>query len=128
MARWIKYIGTAHQRIITAENWRGVGVQADTVVWSAHNGFQVLADSFTEDQMRKAIDPDPTFVVTGEDDDFRPQSLNQDVTPAAYAQAIENPVDVVAMLNGADNGSTARSEASGGVDLAATDGPDDDKA
>jgi hypothetical protein len=109
MARWIKYIGPAHQRIITAENWRSVGINAETVVWSAFNGFSVPADSLTDEQISKAIDGDPQFVIVGEDDDFRPVTQTRDMTPALAAQAAENPVDVVAMLDGAADGSTAAS-------------------
>jgi hypothetical protein len=109
MARWIKYIGPAHQRIITAANWRSVGVNGETVVWSAYNGFTVPADSLTEDQISKAIDGDSQFVIVGEEDDFRPQMFSHDMTPALAAQTAENPVDMFALLDGSDNASTADS-------------------
>lgn len=67
--RYVKYIGPAHARQITARDWAGVGIQADTVVWIPQNGFAVPLDQFSEDQIRKAIDPDPMLVITGEGDD-----------------------------------------------------------
>lgn len=97
--RYIKYIGLAHIRQITASDWRSVGIAGDTVVWSARNGFAVPLDSLTEDQIRKAIDPDPEFIISGDDEDFVPQPQNIDMTPAQLVQAVEEPVDVLALAN-----------------------------
>ena len=101
--RYVKYIGLAHIRQITAHDWRGVGINGDPVVWSAYNGFAVPLDSFTEDQIRKAIDPDPSFVITGEDgsdEEFIPQPQLTDMTPSQLDQTTETPLDVVAFANG----------------------------
>jgi hypothetical protein len=111
--RYIKYVGLSHQRMITSADWRSVGVSADTVVWSAHNGFAVSADSLTEDQIRKAIDPDPNFVMTGDNEDFKPTFQTRDMVPAEATQAVENPVDVVAYVGGDSDVSTDDSGASG---------------
>jgi hypothetical protein len=112
--RYVRYIGLAHIRQITASDWRSVGLTGDTVVWSAFNGFAVPLDSLTEDQIHKAIDNDPEFVITGEGDDdneeFTPQPQTRDMTPSALQQVTENPVDVLGMANGADNVSMANSE------------------
>src|ERR1700759_5132900 len=107
MSRWIKYIGPAHQRIITADNWRQVGIAGDTVVWSAFNGFTVPADSLSEDQIRKAIENDPQFVIVGEDDDFTPQTQSRDMTPAGFAQVTEAPADEFAIVGGTPDGAGA---------------------
>lgn len=109
--RFVKYVGLSHQRMITSHDWRGVGITADVAVWNAQNGFALPLDMFTEDQIRKAIDPDANFVIT--DDDFTPIFAQRDMVPAEHAQATENPVDVVDMANGDDNVSTADSGASG---------------
>lgn len=101
--RYIKYIGMAHIRQITARDWRSVGLTGDTVVWSAYNGFAVPADSLTDDQISKAITPDKDFVITGEDSDgneFVPQPQNTDMVPSQLDQLVNNPVDVVDMLEG----------------------------
>src|SRR4051812_17532067 len=111
--RYVKYIGPSHARVITANDWRGVGIGADTVVWSAHNGFAVPLDSPTEDQIRKAINDDPELIITGDDEDFTPKPQTRDMTPAQLVQNTETPVDVVATLNGDADASPARSEASG---------------
>lgn len=111
--RYIKYVGLSHQRMITSGDWRSVGISADTVVWSAHNGFAVPADSFTEDQIRKAIDPDPNFVMTGDDEEFKPVFQTRDMVPAEATQAAENPVDVVAYVGGDSTASPTDSGASG---------------
>jgi hypothetical protein len=98
--RYVKYIGPSHIRQITARDWRSVGINADTVVWSAQNGFAVPADHFSDDQMSKAIENDQFLVLTGDDEDFTPQPQARDMTPAQAAQTAENPVDVVAVLEG----------------------------
>jgi hypothetical protein len=112
--RYVRYIGLAHIRQITAKDWQSVGINGDPVVWSAYNGFAVPLDSLTEDQIQKAIEPDSDFVITGEGDDngeeFTPQPQTRDMTPSALQQVTENPVDVLGMANGADNVSTADSE------------------
>src|ERR1041385_2016698 len=84
--RYVKYIGPSHVRQITARDWQGIGIQADQVVWGPFNGFAVPLDSFTEDQLRKAIDNDPYLVITGEgedEDEFVPTpTQTETVTPA----------------------------------------------
>lgn len=110
--RYVRYIGLAHIRQITAQDWRSVGINGDTVVWSARNGFSVPLDSLTEDQVTKAIDPDPEFVITGADEDFTPQPQTTDMTPSQLDQTVENPVDVLALANDGENPSTAVSEGS----------------
>lgn len=97
--RYVKYIGQTHQRMITAQEWRSVGITADTMVWNAGNGFAVPLDLFTESMLRKAIEPDAFFVVTGDDAEFVPVYQPGNMTPAEHRQAIESPVDVLALLN-----------------------------
>ncbi|MET0416548.1 MAG: hypothetical protein ABW022_11065 [Actinoplanes sp.] len=86
--RYVRYIGPAHQRQITAREWAQAGIQAETVVWGPFNGFAVSLDQLTEDQIRKAIDPDPFLVITGESEDgddkeFVPMpTQTETVTPA----------------------------------------------
>lgn len=111
--RYVKYVGLSHQRMITANDWRSVRIAADTTVWNAQNGFAVPLDRFTEDQIRKAIDPDPNFVITGDDEDFTPVAENRDMVPAEHAQAVAAPVDVVDMANAGAVASTDDSGASG---------------
>lgn len=111
--RYVKYVGLSHQRMITAHDWQGVRINADAVVWNAQNGFAVPLDRFTEDQIRKAIEPDPHFVITGADEDFEPVAQNRNMVPAEHAQAVADPVDVVALANGDAGASTTASGASG---------------
>lgn len=109
--RYVRYIGRAHQRIITPQEWRGVGITADTAVWNAMNGFAIPADQFTEAQMKKAINGDSDLVLTDEDEEFEPTPQTRDMTPAELIQVTENPVDVIALLNGegaAPNGNVTR--------------------
>lgn len=111
--RYVKYVGLSHQRMITAHDWRSVGITAETVVWNAFNGFAVPADQFSDDQIRKAIDPDDGFVLTGDDEDFTPVPQTRDMVPAEHAQAVENPVDVVDLANGGPDPSGDDSGAAG---------------
>lgn len=112
--RYVKYIGLSHERMITAADWRSVGIAGDTVVWSAHNGFAVPLDSFSDSQLDRAIYPDPELIVTAEDEDFTPAPQNRTMTPGQVAQAAEGPVDVLGMVGGTAGDAPAISEASGG--------------
>lgn len=101
--RYVRYIGLAHQRMINPHDWRTVGIgNGPTVVWNAFNGFSVPLDQFSEDMIRKAIDPDPNFVITGEgedqDEEFVPTPQHRDMTPAELDQAVNNPVDVPTLV------------------------------
>lgn len=103
MARFIKYIGPAHVRQITAQEWRQVGITADTVVWGGFNGWSVDASNFTDDQIRKAIEPDSNFVIVGVDEGDEPQPvLNDRATPTSVAAGdfdLTNPEDLDRALN-----------------------------
>lgn len=123
--RYVKYIGPSHIRQITAADWRSVGISADTVQWSAFNGFAVPADHFTEDQLRVAIDPDQFFVMSGDDEDFSPKPQTRDMTPAQVTQVTETPVDVVAVLEGDQTVSRDDSGASTVAPTRATSKPGD---
>jgi hypothetical protein len=111
--RYVRYIGLAHIRQITAQDWRSVGINGDAVAWSAYNGFAVPLDALTEDQLQKAIYNDPEFVITGEGDDqneeFVPKPQTSDMTPSALQQVTEAPADVLGWANGGDLASTADS-------------------
>lgn len=98
--RYVKYVGLSHRRMITAADWRSIGLTGDTVVWEARNGFAVPADQFSDEQMRKAIEPDQDLILTGDDEDFAPKPQYSDMTPAQLTQTAENPVDVVAVADG----------------------------
>lgn len=107
--RYVKYVGLAHERQITAADWRSVGIAGDAVVWNAYNGFAVPLDAFTDDQIRKAIENDSTFVITGDDEDFQP---DMSATRAMTPQELESGrVDILDPEPGS-NASTAGSEAS----------------
>lgn len=113
--RYVTYIGLAHVRQITSQDWRSVGINADTVVWSARNGFAVPLDALTEDQIKKGIEVDRDFVITGSDEDFIPKPQATDMTPSQLVQTVEDPFDVVGWANGDTNPSTDVSEAPGGA-------------
>lgn len=103
--RHVKYVGLSHQRIISATDWRLAGLPGETVVWNAQNGFSVPLDRLTEDQIRKAIEPDPHFVIT----DDQPVHHNTDMVPAEADQAAANPGPAITLDNTDDDVSTASS-------------------
>jgi hypothetical protein len=119
--RYVKYVGLSHERMILASDWRSVGIEAQTVAWTAQNGFAVPLDQFTDAQMRKAIDPDPELMVTGEDEDFKPQPQSRTMTPSQVVQVTEEPVDVLGMVSNDADASTGHTEASGGRPVPNTD-------
>lgn len=109
--RYVQYIGLSHVRHLSVTDWRSVGINGDAVQWDARNGFAVPLDQFTDEQIRKAIEPDPNFVITGEEDDeFEPTPQRMDMTPAQLDQAVNAPVDVLDMANGGPIVSTALSD------------------
>lgn len=113
--RYVKYVGLAHERQITAHDWRSVGIQGDTVVWSARNGFAVPLDQFSDDQLRKAIEADPGFIITGESEEFTPAPQTRDMTPATLEQTVSAPVSPTDLGVDGPNASTAVSDPSQGV-------------
>lgn len=98
--RYVRYVGPAHRRVISSADWRSVRVNADQIVWEAQNGFALPVDMFTEDQIKRAIEVDEHLVITEEGDGFEPTYRPYDMTPRELRESIENPVDLVAVLNG----------------------------
>lgn len=48
--KWVRYMGTAHVREITREQWEEARVNdQDSVYWTAANGWTVPASAFNED-------------------------------------------------------------------------------
>jgi hypothetical protein len=93
---YVEYVGLAHRRVITDHDWRSIGIgDGSFVIWHAQNGFAVPAHLFTDRQLEKAIEPDPDFVVR----DFTPTPRPGDMTPRELRESVENPVDVLDMLN-----------------------------
>lgn len=101
--RYVKYIGLAHRRGITAQEWRSVGINAETVFWGAENGFAIPADRFTDEQIRRAIDPDENFIIVGLDE--APAPLPREMTP----QEAEGPRVDIAGAMAAESSSAASS-------------------
>lgn len=94
MTQFVKYIGPAHHRMITADEWRRAGVpDQETVVWSYHNAFSVAIDRLTDDALRVGIEPDEFFVVVG-GDEHAPRDLVRRQTPAQAAG--EGRIDMAA--------------------------------
>jgi hypothetical protein len=111
--RYVRYVGLAHQRQISAHDWAQVGIKGETVVWNAFNGFSVPLDRFTDEQIDRAIKSDGTFVITGEgednQDEFKPDtSATRDMTPQEFEAT---RIDILAP-DDTDNASTPGSEAS----------------
>lgn len=99
--QFIKYIGTAHRRIITATDFQRAGIKdQQTVEWSYENNFSVALDDFPEDVVRRVFEPDPMFVVMG-GDEHEPRYLGSRMTPAQAAgegrvrMALDNPSEPI---------------------------------
>lgn len=54
------YVGDADSRTITAAQWAGNGITADTVVWSAENAWSVSESVFSSEQLA-LLDADANF-------------------------------------------------------------------
>jgi hypothetical protein len=66
--RWVRYIGTAHIRKITREEWEDAGVRdQDTLAWYVGNGWTVAAAAITDEAMPFII-ADELFIVEYDED------------------------------------------------------------
>lgn len=108
--RFVRYVGPAHRRMISSADWKSGRMSGDTVVWDASNGFVVPIDQFSDEQIKKAIEPDASLMIVEMDDDFEVKPGPYDMTPREYAQWVENPVDVPALLEGVAAGSVNLSD------------------
>jgi hypothetical protein len=108
--QFVKYIGTAHRRIITAQDFRRAGFDHQTVEWSYLNNFAVPIDDFPGDLLDKVIKPDQFFIVVGGDEHSPSNGTTQRLTPA---QAAGPRIDMMGAV-GARSGSQAVSGASAG--------------
>lgn len=98
--RYVRYTGQAHRRVITPQDWRSVRLSGDQVVWEAQNGHAVPLDVFTEEQIKRVINPDQDLIITDEDEDFEPFFSSMDMTPRELALSQDSPVDVLSVLDG----------------------------
>lgn len=88
--QFVKYIGTAHRRGITVEDWKRAGFpNQDAVWWGAENGWAVSADQFSDDIMNKVIKPDRGLVVINTDEEIQPATEGH--TPQTWAD-VRRPV------------------------------------
>jgi len=78
--QYVRYIGLAHIRRITRDDWRSVGLDHETVEWNRFNGFSVPVDQFSEKELNIAIRSDKRdFIIVGQDSE--PQALPENTTP-----------------------------------------------
>lgn len=71
--KYVKYVGLAHIRRITADEWKRAGVSdMETVIWGPENGFMVPLENFSETVQRKFIEPDRGFLIVGQDEQPEP--------------------------------------------------------
>lgn len=71
--KYVKYVGLAHMRRITADEWSRAGVRdMETMVWGPENGFMIPLENFSEDVQRQFIEPDRGFIIVGQDEAPRP--------------------------------------------------------
>lgn len=74
--QFVKYIGTSSLRRITAEDWKSVGVDLETMEWGPHNGFMLSLDNFSDEVVERYIRPDKGFIIVGQDEQPRPVADN----------------------------------------------------
>lgn len=105
--QYIRYIGLAHMRMITSDEFRQAGYpNVETQSWSYLNNFSVPIDNFTDDVLEGVIKPDPSFVVVG-GDEYRPRMLERQMTPA---EAVAPRINMMGAV-GAGNASAGLSGA-----------------
>ena len=81
---FVKYVGTAHRRVISADDFRRAGFpDQGSVEWSPLNGFSVPVDSFAEGVLDGVIHPDRSLIIVS--DYVMPLSSTLRQTPAQHA-------------------------------------------
>lgn len=48
----VLYDGPATRRLISKEDWKKRGIEANSVEWGFHNKFRLPLDKFTEEQLK----------------------------------------------------------------------------
>lgn len=105
---YVRYIGTAHRRQITADDFRAAGHRDQgTVEWSYRNNFSVPVDQFSDKVLDEVIRPDASLVIVGGEDHMAPRNLGTRQTPAQAAGEGRIDMNRAAHVPGA---STAPSE------------------
>lgn len=62
-ARYVRYVGTAHRRLITAAQWTGVGAKDQKqTIWSVRNGWKIPVEEFSDNALQY-FEKDAGFVV-----------------------------------------------------------------
>lgn len=83
--QFIKYVGTAHVRMITADEFRLAGFpDMETKSWNFANNHAVPIDDFPGDVLEKVITPDPFLIVVG-GKEHEPRNLGYPMTPGQAA-------------------------------------------
>jgi len=61
--RYVRYIGTAHRRVISGRDWTGVGAKDQKqTVWDRRNGWKIPVNEFTDNALQY-FEKDAGFVV-----------------------------------------------------------------
>lgn len=77
--QYVKYVGLAHVRRITADEWKRAGItDMETLFWGPENGFMVPLENFSETVVRKFIEPDSGFIIVGQDEE--PEAVDPSLT------------------------------------------------
>lgn len=72
----VLYQGTSHRRLISKEDFKAVGIDHETLEWSAKNLFMVDRDQITlsEEEFKRVIGDDKDFKVVEEPSKDLPRS------------------------------------------------------
>lgn len=112
----IKYVGTAHRRVISEADWEAAGVSKEALVyWGPENDFTVDASKLSA-AARDALKADPFLVWSDKDGDTKAQ-VEQDVeVPLDQAKEYED----VARANTTTNGEGLEQPAESAADQPAS--------
>lgn len=65
--KFVKYVGSATRRVLTAEDWASIGAKSGKdVEWSFSNGFKVESEKFTKGQLEYLLKKDGNFQVSND--------------------------------------------------------------
>lgn len=58
---FIKYVGTATNRVISKSDWDSLGIEAEGTEWSLKNDFRLPSEGFSEQQLTYLLKVDGRF-------------------------------------------------------------------
>lgn len=60
---YVRYVGAATRRVLTAEDWERVGIEGKPATWHMGNGLMLPVSQFSQEQIDYLVNVDGRFQV-----------------------------------------------------------------